>query len=231
VTQSVDRDESIAAEYYDAARHPTSANFREASRHVLDEYLPRLIRPTSHVVEVGCGDSLVMAVLTATGVAAESVTLTDSSRTMLRYSDRWRRPGVELLVASAEDMPVGDGSFDLVVSILGDPYNTPRFWAEARRILKSGGLLLYTTPSHEWSLAFRGNSRQAVFDQCNGKNVVLRSIVLAPAAQRRMIEDAGLSPLLEVNVSLDDLVGPVSPKLNVLPSRGSSVVTAYFVRR
>jgi SAM-dependent methyltransferase len=231
VTRSVDLYEEIAAEYYDASRHPTSANFRQASRQVLEAVLPDLVRPTSDLAEVGCGDSLLMAVVTATGAAFGSVTLMDSSRTMLGYSERWRQPGVELLLADAQEVPVADGSFDVVISILGDPYNTPRFWAETERIVRDGGHVLYTTPSFDWSLAFRGDSGRAVFDRSKGDDLAVQSIVVDVEAQHRMIEQAGLAPVRQINVPLDDLVGPISPKLHVLPSPQSSVVTAYLARK
>lgn len=231
MTRAVDPYEAIAAEYYNATRHPTSANFRQASRRVLEAVLPELVRPTFDLAEVGCGDSLLMAVLTATGNAFGSVTLIDSSPTMLDYSERWRRPGVELVLADAQDLPSTDDRFDVVVSVLGDPYNTPRFWAETERVLKPGGRIIYTTPSFEWSRAFRGGSGQAVFDRSKGGDLAVRSIVIDGDAQRLMIEEAGLELQRRINVLLRDLVGTVSSKLDVLPSPQSPVVTAYLARK
>ncbi len=228
---ALDRYEEIAAEYYDPNRHPTAANFRAASRLVLEKLIPSLVTLSSAVVEVGCGSSLLMEVLTSASISVGTVTLVDSSPTMLAYSERWRRQGVRLLVADAEDLPLVDACADMVVSVLGDPYNTPRFWAEASRILRADGHVLYTTPSHAWSVAYRGGSGSAVFDRLEGDDLELPSIVLSPDAQRHVIEASGLRLERQEDVALRDLADPISPKLRVLTSSAAPVVTAYLARK
>ena len=116
-------------------------------------------------------------------------------------------------------------------AVLGDPYNTPGFWTETERILRAGGQVLYTTPSFEWSRAYRGGSGHAVFDRSKGPDLAVRSIVVDSEAQRLMIEGAGLALQRRIDVSLRELVGPVSSKLNVLPSPQSPVVTVYVARK
>jgi SAM-dependent methyltransferase len=198
---------------------------------VLDDVLPRLVAPDSDMADVGCGDSLLMDVLTASRTAYRSVLLVDSSATMLGYSERWRRAGAQLVLADVEHLPVPADSFDLVVSVLGDPYNTPGFWAETSRTLKPGGSILFTTPSYEWSRAFRGGRRAAAFDRLDGQDLAVASIVLAPSEQRRLLEGVGLSLVDRMAVPLRRLTGAISPKVSVLPSLDSPVVTAYLARK
>jgi SAM-dependent methyltransferase len=231
VTPSADRYEDIASEYYDAERHPTSANFREASAVVLRDVLPGLVDDEATVVEVGCGRSLVMEVLDGAGIAAARAILVDSSPTMLAYSEPFVRPGVELLLGDAEHLPLPDGDASVVISVLGDPYNTPAFWREVRRVLRPGGRALYTTPSFDWSVAFRGGADAAEFDRADGDELALRSVVLDPERQSSLMAGAGLRVLERWDVPLAVLTGPISAKLDVLPGPSAPVVTAYLAER
>jgi SAM-dependent methyltransferase len=162
---------------------------------------------------------------------ARNVFLTDSSATMLSYSEHWRGPNVELLLADAEHLPFPDANLDLLVSILGDPYNTERFWQEASRTLKRGAHVIYTTPSHEWSLAYRGGVDRAVFDRKDDDDLALSSFVLSPVAQQALIERAGLALRRQLDVPLHELTGSISPKLRVLPTPKSAVVTGYLAAK
>jgi SAM-dependent methyltransferase len=231
VTELVHRYEDIAAEYYDAIRHPTSANFRQASALVLAEVLPGRVGPDSNVAEVGCGDSLLMEVLADRGLEVGRATLTDSSPTMLSYSEHWRGPGVHLVLADAEHLPFADESQDLVVSVLGDPYNTEPFWQELGRTLAVGGHAVYTTPSFEWSRGFRGEAEQAVFDRRDDEDMAVSSIVLPPDEQEARIERAGLALRQRIDVPLRSITGQISPKLGVLRNPDAAVVTGYVAEK
>jgi hypothetical protein len=96
------------------------------------------------------------------------------------------------------------------VSILGDPYNVPKFWVEAARILGPGGLMLFATPSIEWSTAFRKSltetlQSKAEFVTRDGRHVWIESIVRPRAEQTRMIENAGLNVVSVESVTLSNL--------------------------
>lgn len=229
MTSHPDPYEAIAGEYYDRRRHPTSANFREASALLLERWLPGIVSPGSRIAEIGSGDSLMLEVATRLQLPLGRVSLVDSSPTMLRYSEHWRSPQVELILADAESLPFDTRSLDLVVSVLGDPYNTARFWSETARTLTRGGRAVYTTPSHEWSIAFRGELERAVFDRSDGDELAVESVVLSRPEQRAIMQAAGLVVSTEADVALGELTGPRSPKLRVLTSELSPVVTGYLV--
>jgi SAM-dependent methyltransferase len=232
MTRSADPYETIALEYYDANRHPTSANFRHLSKRILREVLPGLISESSDLLEVGCGDSVVMEVIAELGLEFGSALLTDSSPTMLGYSERWRGPRVDLALADAEHLAFEDERFDLSIAVLGDPYNTEAFWSEMHRTTRRDGHVIYTTPSRAWSVAFRGESRTAAFDPETGPDRYVPSYVYGERAQRAMIKASGLRVIEVIHAPLSWLGDQrISPKLSVLRTPEQAVVTAYVARR
>jgi ubiquinone/menaquinone biosynthesis C-methylase UbiE len=101
------------------------------------------------VVELGCGTAYVSAWLVRRGARAVGVDVTPAQlETARRLRDQHGLEGrLELVEASAEDVPLPDASFDLAVSEYGasiwaDPY---RWIPEAARLLRPGGELVFLT--------------------------------------------------------------------------------------
>jgi SAM-dependent methyltransferase len=98
------------------------------------------------VVELGCGTAYVSAWLKKRGAAR--VVGVDPTPAQLETARRCNQQfglGLELVEAFAEDVPLPDDSFDLVVSEYGasiwaDPY---RWIPEATRLLRPGGELVF----------------------------------------------------------------------------------------
>ena len=146
---------ALASEYYDSARHPTSANFHSrVGSVIMNEWLKSSTEP-GLIIDVGAGDSLVATLLHAWKRSLTNLLLVDSSTAMLAYSKRWLDFGARAEVADAADLPVASRSARLIVASLGDPYNTPAFWKEARRVLEPNGCVIFTTPAHQWAARFR----------------------------------------------------------------------------
>ena len=108
----------------------------------------RPLEPTITLLEVSCGrggglNAFVTAaagVFDATGldVAASAIAF---CRTTYGESDRLR-----FVEGSALDLPFPDASFDVVLNVeaSNDYGDRPRFFAEVARVLKPGGVFLYT---------------------------------------------------------------------------------------
>jgi hypothetical protein len=234
--QSLQAYDRIAAEYYDAIRHPTCADFRDASRMLLTKFLAGR-SPPLHALELGAGKSLLAECFSARGFPLRTLTITDASATMLEYSEPWRADGATLAVASVESFEAVDGSFDLIASCLGDPYNTPTLWRRIAQWLAPGGDCFYTTPSFSWAEQFRARhqgGRDAVAEfLVDGESVYVPSSVLQPEAQRAMIEAAGLRVEGVSVVTRQDLPsGTRSPKLDQ-PGMAADlpIVTAFCIRQ
>lgn len=228
--------EEIAAEYYDPRRHPTCANFREASAWVLGGWLRRFPVAAGRSCEVGAGDSLLAELLADAGAGLEGLVISDASPSMLRYSARWAGRGARLVLGPAESLPFPDAGFDLLVSSLGDPYNVPAFWAEVFRVLRPGGLAFFTTPSCQWATAFRSGDgdeiMSAEFETSGGQTVRVPSWIYPAEEQVRLIEDHRLAVLETVHVRRSALKGTrISQKLLPEEAPSLSVVTGYLAAK
>jgi SAM-dependent methyltransferase len=227
---------AVASEYYDAARHPTCANFREASSLYIRPRLFRVFEPASLVCEVGTGKSLVAELYEGSDLHPRQLILTDIAADMLEHSRHWAKADVTLCVSDARTLPFGDNQFELLVSSLGDPYNDRTFWSETARVLKRGGHCFFTTPAYDWATTFRshgdvGDFTVAEFETRSGRSVRVPSLILHPHKQIEMIEQSGLCVIECVSVPIEHLKGlDLSPKL-CAARRGLSeaVIDGYHI--
>ena len=226
--------ELVAREYYDAQRHPTCANFRDGSRILFRRWL-KFFDSRSQICEIGAGKSLLAEVLSEEHCALDTLILVDESPSMLAYSEAWRQDGVKLDLAPATALPYASESFDVVVSCLGDPYNTTSFWIEAHRVLRSGGKCFFTTPSYDWAAAYRevtntDSMHNSEFELKDGSRVCLPSHIYAEHEQVQLIQSAGLTVSQVLNVSVKELPDKnLSPKLVLSRGPMASVVSGYVV--
>ncbi len=221
--------QDVAAEYYDRTRHPTCAGLRMLSGRYIAARLCRTASAPRRIVEMGAGRSIV-AELLGSG-ATDQLVLVDNSEGMLRHSAGLVDPACRLVAdAAATGLPTG--SVDVLVSSLGDPYNSVRFWREVARLLRPDGICLFTTPSWAWASAFRSADHQdsAEFVVGDGEVLSLPSVVLSEEDQRAMWQGAGFHVLEVVGASAADLGELAPPKLLRVPDH-VPVLTAAMLRR
>ena len=97
------------------------------------------------VIELGCGTAYFGAWLAKRGARVTGVDLTPAQLDTARRMSEETGIELELIEANAEDVPLPDASFDLVLSEYGasiwcDPY---KWIPEAARLLRSGGELVF----------------------------------------------------------------------------------------
>jgi SAM-dependent methyltransferase len=207
---------SIAPEYYDKIRHPTCANFEELSRLFLEPILATMLPTVGYVVELGAGRSVVAPLWGRGSRPSARLILVDNSPEMLNYSREWLSDRVEALIADASKTELPDRAADIVVSSLGDPYNTIEVWIEVERILSNRGTCLFTTPTKEWANLFRpaDEVERAEFKLRDGRRVYVPSLIPSREDQRKMFEAAGLRVLDESAFGINCIRGEVSPKIS-----------------
>jgi ubiquinone/menaquinone biosynthesis C-methylase UbiE len=98
------------------------------------------------VLEIGFGTGWLMRELIRSGAEVHGIDLSRTHEGLCRY--RFRNENVTLQVASAENIPYPDNTFDLVAAwgVLHHASDDARCYAEVRRVLKPGGrtfLMLY----------------------------------------------------------------------------------------
>jgi ubiquinone/menaquinone biosynthesis C-methylase UbiE len=104
-------------------------------------------RPLRRVLEIAAGTGVVTRHLAATLPGTVTIVATDLNQAML---DRAAATGtarpVEWRQADAAELPFPDGSFDAVVCQFGAMFfpDKPRAFAEARRVLRAGGVFLFS---------------------------------------------------------------------------------------
>lgn len=227
----------VADEYYDAKLHPTCANFREASKIFLSRWINELPNE-GWLAEVGPGMSLMAElILTIKKRQISKIILVDSSRTMLKYSLPWSITGATPLLGDAESLPIASKSLHGIVSSLGDPYNSQAFWREAARVLIPGSVVLFTTPSFEWSNEFRASNNEqeqnsAKFVLRDGSVVNVPSYIFDTQHQVAMMVKNGFCVEQREEITVSDIKNPsISPKLRLERGGDSSIVTGYLARK
>jgi len=217
----------IAAEYYSEVKHGACRNFRQASETLVKAMID--IQPEDKVLEVGAGMSFAAPLMKEQNLSLSNLCLADSSDGMLSHSEKWRAEGATLLLSAAEAIPLADKSINIVISLMGDPYNNPLFWLEMSRVLSSQGQIIMTVPAYQWN-RLHGDGQQAIFTTEKGKRVSVPSFVFEYQQQVMMVERVGF--LLEEYClfSKGELQGKVS-KAFVSTDDDQAIVEAYLFQK
>jgi 2-polyprenyl-3-methyl-5-hydroxy-6-metoxy-1,4-benzoquinol methylase len=135
------------------------------SRFLLDR-----VRAGERVLDVGCGEGRFASELARAGTEVVGI---DVAEEPLRRA-RLRHPELDLRHVQAEgEWPLPDASFDAVWAgeVIEHVADTAGWLSEVRRVLRSGGTLLLSTPDHGrlrmlgWALGPRAFA--AHFDPCS----------------------------------------------------------------
>jgi 2-polyprenyl-3-methyl-5-hydroxy-6-metoxy-1,4-benzoquinol methylase len=151
------------------------------------------VRASERVLDVGCGEGAFTAALAAAGAHAVGV---DAAEEPLRRA-RALHPELDLRSIDAHggwDLP--DASFDVVWAgeVIEHVLDTASWLSEVRRVLRSGGSLLLSTPAHPpLRLLALVLSKRAFAEHFDPRGDHVR--FYSRATLTRLIEDFGFSPI------------------------------------
>ena len=102
------------------------------------------------VLEVSCGRGGGSAFVFERFRPRSMTGLDLAHKAIARCRTRYARPGLAFVPGDAENLPFGDETFDVVLSVEATHCysNVPRFLSEARRVLRPGGTLLFADFRH-----------------------------------------------------------------------------------
>jgi ubiquinone/menaquinone biosynthesis C-methylase UbiE len=226
----------LAKEYYDELLHPTCANFRIASKELINDFIKTSNIRKNNVLEIGAGKSVLIEVLEELNFSIENLIISDKEKNMLHHTESMNKnKSYSLIETDAQSTNFPDDTFDLIVSSLGDPYNTEKLWSEISRILLPGGLCIFTTPSYEWSNTFRKSPnvhKYAEFITLLKEKVYVPSFIYDFGEQKQLIEKFNLSIQTSRAINLSQLsTTNISTKLLINNESELPIVTGYLVRK
>jgi ubiquinone/menaquinone biosynthesis C-methylase UbiE len=105
------------------------------------------VQPGERVLDLGCGQGDLTAVLAEAGARPLGVDVADAPLRRARH----RHPELSFELAPIDGpLPFADGTFDVVWAseVIEHVADTARWLSEVRRVLVPGGRLLVTTPNH-----------------------------------------------------------------------------------
>lgn len=163
----------VVADYAEAAQN---VGLWESERKVIFEYIPKSAR----VLELGCGAGRVSVALSREGYS--DITATDFSPAMVEAAAQiaaLRAPNVKCAVCDATKIAFPDESFDAVIFAFNGLMQIPRREARAaaldeiRRVLKLGGIFVFTTHERLTPEHARYWSAEEKQWKCGSQNPVL----------------------------------------------------------
>lgn len=140
----------LAAEYQRLSEHEDQYWWYIAQREHLLEEVGRLPLPSgARVLDAGCGTGRNLLTLTRKG-GYQGYGIDVSPHAAAHWNGQ---AGLSRMLASVNELPFADDSFDLVVSVdvLGcSGVQADRAMAEFRRVLSEGGYLVLLVPAYQW---------------------------------------------------------------------------------
>jgi 2-polyprenyl-3-methyl-5-hydroxy-6-metoxy-1,4-benzoquinol methylase len=151
------------SEYHERLWEAVPEGLEPARFHTRLSFLLEHVRPGERVLDLGCGEGRFAAELISAGATVVGVDITGEP---LRRAAA-RHPDLDLrLISSERRWALEDSSFDVVWAgeVIEHVADTAGWLSEVRRVLRSGGVLLLSTPAHPLLLMLRLALSARAFD-------------------------------------------------------------------
>ena len=193
------------------------------------------VAPNASVLELACGTGILTRCLRDRLPAEAKLTATDLNQDMINYAiAKFGSGSVEWKQADATELPLADESFDAIVSQFGVMFvpDKAHAFAEAHRVLKRGGQLLFNVwDSLEYN-DFARTGREVVNgffedDPPTFYNVPFSSYEREP--MRELLAGAGFTDIQVATVP-KDATAPSAAELAIGLVEGNPIITAIKER-
>jgi 2-polyprenyl-6-hydroxyphenyl methylase/3-demethylubiquinone-9 3-methyltransferase len=134
-------------DHYEALWASLPPGLEPAAHTLRSGFLREHVEPGQRVLDVGCGEGVFAAELALSGAQVLGI---DVAEEPLRRA-RARHPEIELKLVDVEGpWPLPDADFDVVWAgeVIEHVADTAAWLSEVRRVLRSGGSLLLSTPAN-----------------------------------------------------------------------------------
>jgi SAM-dependent methyltransferase len=200
--------------------------FTKGKADALLRLLPRLGHPLreTRALDIGCGIGLIHRHVAASGLQLTGIDISEEAIAQAAASN----PTVTYRHHSGTELPFPDESFDVAWTICVmhhvPPPGRPRFVAEARRVLRKGGVLL-VFEHNPWNPLTRLAVSRCAFDH--------DAVLISAPRLRKLLAEGGLRSLEQQYIFFTPFSAPVIQRieshLTALPLGAQYVLAAQRI--
>lgn len=216
----------IIADEFTEDKRVTTHNFHTSSIPFFEYAISNYIRTGDKVLEVGPGQNWLLSNFHFPEIDYYAI---DVSRNMMSHLNTTCG---KRIVGSIRNTFFPSSSFDIVIASLADPFFYPASLSEICRILKTGGRLIFTIPSLEWSSCIRDkeNANKTKFLLSNQACSEVFSFTYSLEELRKMLADAGFQIIYSTEVSMDRFSGEeISPAISMAAQKKAVDIYSFII--
>lgn len=185
----------------------TTRNFHQLTQTFFLKFFSEYIHSYSNVLEIGPGNGWLIN--TVNPICGKYTCLDISNKMSINHS-------IDMVISSVRYMPFSSRFFDVVVASLADPYLYPEAICEINRILKPGGYFAFSTPSKEWAVALRGDSKEnnkTKFVSDDHEEISVYSFTYSNEELNKIMEMTNFTKVSLSSIKGKSLTGNISPAI------------------
>lgn len=173
----------LSKEFTDEKR-VTTKNFHDLSADFFKNFLSERIQSPSSVLEIGAGRGWLRK--NFDWPANVNYFCSDISQEMINNCNERKKH-----TTSVRFMPFSNGVFDYVIASLADPFFYPEAICEINRVIKLGGLFVFSIPSDMWAKALRKDDLNQTRFYVNENPIDVYSFTYERKEMISMLNDCG----------------------------------------
>lgn len=211
------------AREFDSVHRITTSNFHQMSRDFFESKVKSWVysdKVSGTVIDIGSGRGFLLDILRR-HIRGRIVCLDISSEMLL--AEEYQILGALRVEGSAFALPFESNAFSLACSSLADPFLNSKSLREVRRVLRKGGVFLFSIPTNLWAKALRAvvglPNVTTTFKISSGEEVLTISLTYSENGLRGLLSQSGFEITDFQTAYGKDLNGygyPISPAISTV---------------